>query len=316
VAHPSSVLRGLTALSLLTVAACGSKTEAPAPTQAEAAKPAESAPAPAAPAAEGLAVVWQLEGFKHPESARYDAAHSVIYLTNVNGGPGDADGNGFVSKLKPDGTVEQLEWITGLNAPKGIGLAGNKLYVADLTELLEIDIDTGSVAARYTNPGMKFLNDVDVGADGTVYVTDTFANVVWRLKDGAVDAVLEDKGLDQPNGVFVSNGQLLIGSWGETDNQLQPVRASSLKWLNLGDATLSAFGDNIGQLDGVEGDGGTGFYVTDFTGGRLLHVDASGAQQELAKPGFGAADIGLIPAEKLLLVPVMMADKLIAYRLP
>src|SRR5215204_3630946 len=77
--------------------------------------------------------LWEATGFKNPESAVFDSATGIIYVSNVNGDdPAAKDGNGFISKLGTDGKVITLEWVKGLDSPKGLVLANGKLYAADV----------------------------------------------------------------------------------------------------------------------------------------------------------------------------------------
>ena len=88
---------------------------------------------------------WSAEGLKAPESALLDEARGVLYVSNVNGNPTDKDGNGYISKLSPDGTVTQAEWVTGLDAPKGLALHDSTLYVSDIDKLVAIDVGSGKI---------------------------------------------------------------------------------------------------------------------------------------------------------------------------
>ena len=140
--------------------------------------------------AAGLTQVWEATGLKQPESAVYDPAKDTIYVSNVNGEPVGKDGNGFVSKLSPDGKVTELEWAKGLDAPKGMALVGDTLYVADIDTLVAIDTASGEVKQRYPAPGAKLLNDVTADSQGRVYVTDLLTNSIWRLEGGGFAAWL------------------------------------------------------------------------------------------------------------------------------
>ena len=123
-------------------AACGGER---APKPADAAPPAADAPAP--PAAPDV-----VEGFKHPESVRYDPGLNVWYVSNINGDPFAKDNNGFISRLKADGSVDSLEFIAGgkngvtLNGPKGMALVGDTLWVADIDAVRGFDRRTRRVA--------------------------------------------------------------------------------------------------------------------------------------------------------------------------
>src|SRR3990172_12561174 len=67
-------------------------------------------------------------GFETPESVKYDPDLDVWYVANINGSPVDRDGNGYLSRLPRDGSVDALKWIAGgangvtLDAPKGMAL--------------------------------------------------------------------------------------------------------------------------------------------------------------------------------------------------
>ena len=92
--------------------------------------------------AEKPTLAWETDaGFKQPESTVYDADRDVLYVSNINGQGTDKDGNGYISKVALDGTVTESEWVTGLDGPKGLAIVGDKLYVSDITALVEIDIN-------------------------------------------------------------------------------------------------------------------------------------------------------------------------------
>ena len=94
-----------------------------------------------------------VNGFKTPESVRYDSAGDVFYVSNINGSPVAKDNNGFISRMKPDGTIDSLELIAGgrngvtLNAPKGLALIGDTLWVADIDAVRAFNVRTGAVVA-------------------------------------------------------------------------------------------------------------------------------------------------------------------------
>src|SRR5690242_18444643 len=169
---------------LATLAACQRVENTPPGSQTSAADTAVKAlaspqpPPPPAPVATKVAVV---EGFLTPESVKYDSAQDVYFVSNINGGPLAKDDNGFISRVRPDGVVENLKFIEGahngvtLNAPKGLALAGDTLWVADIDVLRAFDAKTGAPldSISLATLGAVFLNDVAVAPTGAVYVTDT-----------------------------------------------------------------------------------------------------------------------------------------------
>src|SRR5439155_18120539 len=116
--------------------------------------------------------------------------------------PGDADGNGFISVLSPDGQVTNAKWIAGgtnkvkLDAPKGMAIAQGVLYVADLTNVRKFDLKTGAPKGDIPIAGSTFLNDMTAAADGKVYVSDSGIKVTQGgMEPTGTDAVyVIDKG--------------------------------------------------------------------------------------------------------------------------
>jgi len=97
-----------------------------------------------------LQKVWETpEGLNTPESACYNPGDKIIYVSNVAGNPNEKDGIGFVSKINEKGEFIEKQWVKGLNAPKGIGIANDKLYVTDIDEVVEISLKTGKILKKY-----------------------------------------------------------------------------------------------------------------------------------------------------------------------
>src|SRR5690242_16082702 len=86
--------------------------------------------------AQTLQKIWETSGLEAPESVLYNSAQKVYYVSNVVGTPTDKDGNGYISQLDENGKIVNQKWVTGLNAPKGLGLYNGKLYVADIDQVV------------------------------------------------------------------------------------------------------------------------------------------------------------------------------------
>jgi hypothetical protein len=262
--------------------------------------------------------VWQATGLKTPESALPDPTATFAYVSNINGKPLDKDGNGFISKVSlKDGKVLALEWAKGLDAPKGLALANGRLYVSDIDKLVEIDPESGKILARYDAPGSVFLNDVTAAPDGTVYVSDSSTSTIWRLTGGKLEKWLDGPQLKFPNGIHVTGDKLIIAAWGAPGTSALKSEPANLLEVSIPDKTVRDLGDGkpIGNLDGLEPLDGTGYLVTDWVAGALYRVDVSGKADLWLKLTQGTADIGYVPAQHLLLIPMMMDDKLVAYKL-
>src|SRR2546430_1271841 len=113
-------------------------------------------------------------GFQTPESIFYEARSDIYLVSNINGDPTAADGNGFISRVAPDGRILELKWIDGtrpgvrLNGPKGMAVAGDTLYVSDITAVRMFDLRTGAPKGAVVILGSTFLNDLAAGRDGSV----------------------------------------------------------------------------------------------------------------------------------------------------
>ena len=259
--------------------------------------------------------LWSAEGFKNPESALYDSSRNVIYVSNVNGGPGDADGNGFISRLNKDGTVDKLEWITGLNAPKGLVQSGEMLYVSDINQLVEIDLEAGKVSNTWTAEDAKFLNDLAVDGSGNIYVSDMLGNTIYRLENNEFAAWLQDESLQHPNGLSVDGANLLVAPWGkDLQDDFTTKVPGHLLSVDLAGKKISTLGSGepVGNLDGLEPDGNGAWFVTDWMAGGLFRISSAGDAELLLDMNQGSADLGVIGGESTVLVPMMMDNKVIA----
>ncbi len=144
-----------------------------------------------------------------PESVYYYAPQDILFVSNVNGMPLAKDGNGFISKISKDGKILQLKWITGLNAPKGMGVYKGKLYVTDIDRIAVIDIAKAKIDTFINVKGAKFLNDIAIDSSGTVYISDSNNDLVYKY-DGKNVTILAT-GLKGANGLYIQNGKLLVG---------------------------------------------------------------------------------------------------------
>lgn len=269
--------------------------------------------------AQGLEPAWETAAeLKNPESALYDSQNRVIYVSNVDGAPNEKDGKGSIAKLSPDGEIEDVAWVEGLDAPKGLALYDGKLYVSDIDTLVEIDIAGGEIANRYRAADAQFLNDVTVDDDGLVYVSDMVTNTVYRLQDGVLDAWLQDDALENPNGLLVEGDKLIVGSWGRMTDGFQTEVPGHLKSVALSDGAISTLGSGkpVGNLDGVESDNQGNYYVTDWMAGKLLHIKPNGDAETLLELGQGAADHEVIADQGLIVIPMMTENKVVAYHIP
>jgi hypothetical protein len=252
-----------------------------------------------------LVKLWQTDSvFKVPESVLYDDANQVLYVTNIDGtDPWGKDDKGSIGKLGLDGKVIAVEWIKGLHAPKGMAVSKGILYVADLNQLISIDIKKGQIVNRLAVEGAEGLNDVSIDAKGIIYVTDSKGKKLFRVENGKASLYVDS--LKGPNGVLANSGNLLIVDAGG----LYKVQA---------DKTLSLIADGMeGGTDGIE-HVGNGDYLVSCWAGVIYYVKADGTKQVLldsrdAKSN--TADIGYHAKKKIVYVPTFWRNTVVAYQL-
>ena len=268
-------------------------------------------------AAAGPKLLWEAKGLAQRESVVRDPATGAIYVSNIAGAIMQKDGNGFISKLRPDGTVITREWVKGLNAPTGLALHDRTLYVADVDELVEINIASGEIAKRHEAKGAIFLNDVAVGEDGTIYASDTPMNTIWRLKDGNFEPWLANDALNGPNGLLVQGDKLIVAAFGKLPGEGQKQELGGLMVIGLEDQAVSkpGNGEPIGNLDGLQALQPGLYLLTDWAAGGLYRVDAKGKAERLLKLGKGSADFIYLPDKKTVLIPIILNNSLVAYAL-
>lgn len=197
--------------------------------------------------------VWRLGGFKTPESVLQDPANDRIIVGNmVTFGP-DGGTDGYLSLVSLDGKLLEEKWVTGLMDPKGMGIVGDKLFVADMNGLVEISLADGSIVKTHTLEGAMFPNDVAVADNGDVYVSDMMGSAIYKVSGGSIERWV-DVAPVAPNGLIVLDDKLIIGSIGEglkpdfsTDKKggLLSVDLASKAVTPLEGAT------EIGMVDGV-----------------------------------------------------------------
>ncbi len=282
--------------------------------------PADDAEAPpppvedVAPSGEPSTAVWTVsEAMNAPESAFLHVESDSLFVSLIDGDPGGRDGTGHIARLTPDGEVVDATWVTGLNAPKGLRAHDGTLWVADLDEVIAIDIETAEITFRLTVDGAVFLNDVATGPDGTVYVSDTNGYRIFAVKDGTASVFAEGEVVEAPNGLLVDGGRLLVGSMRQAaDEESAPGRLFALD-LATGEKTVLS-SEPIGTIDGIEVDGRGGYILTNVFEGQVVHVAPSGEVRVLMNFGDDvAADHAYDRERQRVIVPHLFQNKVGAY---
>lgn len=262
-------------------------------------------------------------GFRTPESVVHDTARDVYLVSNINGGPLDTDDNGFISQVSPDGTVKELHWIDGaapnvtLNAPKGMAVLGDTLFVADIDCVRYYEIELGEELGSMCRDGAVFLNDVALGPNGELFVTDTGsgeedargdqAGALFRFHlDGASARLAAGPQLGRPNGVAVGSRGIFVVSFGS--GEIAQFDASGKR------TVVMPASDR--QLDGIVFLPDGGFLFSSWGDQAIYRVTGDGMVQVLFQGIPTPADIGYDARRNRVLIPVFEEDRIIIRELP
>lgn len=282
-------------------------------------------------AAAGMAMATKLGeagNMKTPESVRYDPVLDVYYVSNVNGNPSQHDNNGFIVVLRADSTslpakmlVESGKNGVTLDAPKGLALSGDTLWVADIDHVRAFNRKTGAKLADIDLTPLRatFLNDVAIGGDGAVYVTDTGISFdgtgtmshsgmdqIFKIQGGKVTPIKTDS-LYSPNGITwdKANSRFILG----------PFAGKAVQAWKPGDPQPTPIVNGPGQYDGVEVLSDGRILVSSWADG-TLNVVQNGKLWPIVKNVSAPADIGVDTKRGVVAIPRFNDNKIEFYKIP
>lgn len=278
------------------------------------------ASAACAPRPTGPRRVAATAGFRTPESVRYDADLDIYFVSNIGGAPSARDGDGSISKISPDGALLDSVFIKGgvngvvLNAPKGMAIVGDTLWVTDIDAVRGFNRHTGAPVATVEISGAQFLNDLAVGPDGTLYLSDTGINIdtvgithpgtdrIYHVAtDRAVHVVAQGDSLHWPNGLtWDPAGQRFV---------LVPFNSTTIYGWRPGDALPAAIATGKGGYDGVERLNDGRFAITSWTDSTLSLLDSTGTLTVYIDSLPGPADIGYDTKRNRVAVPLFTENR-------
>ncbi len=251
---------------------------------------------------------------KTPESVRYDAELDVFYVSNINGNPSGKDNNGYIAIIRADSIgvpakmlVEGGKNGVTLNAPKGMALSGDTLWVADITFLRAFNRKTGAKLFEIDLGKHKatFLNDVAIGGEGDVYITHPGTDQIFRIDNGNWTTYRADS-LNAPNGIAwdAGNQRFVLGGSG---NAVQTWKS--------GDKAPATLVMGPGGYDGIEVLADGRILITSWTDS-TVNVVKNGALTKLITGVNGPADIGFDTKRSVLAIPMLSDNKVVFYKMP
>lgn len=303
-------------LALTIVVACGERAGSEADSAADNAVESASAES----AEDGIIVT----GFSGPESVVHDARADIYLVSNINGEALAADDNGFISQVSPDGTILDLKWIDGeseavtLHSPKGLALYGDTLLVVDIDVVRLFDRSTGAPVGEWPVDGATFLNDVAVGSDGTIYVSDsgvrfgdsgaedTGTAAIHTFKPDGSHGTLDAGDVSRINGIAERDGRVYgVGSWG----------SGAVFSVSGGTRTELPLLPGV-NLDGIIVMDDGILLISDWSTESIYLLRPNGSVSAVSKNVQSPADIGIDRTRNRLLIPGLLSDQVLLAPLP
>jgi sugar lactone lactonase YvrE len=262
----------------------------------------------------GARKIGELGNLEAPEAAKYDADQDIWFVANVNGPVVAKDNNGYISRLTPDGKMETQKFIAGgvkgvtLNAPKGMAITGDTLWVADFDVVRAFNRRTGAALTTVPVKGAKFLNDLTAGPDG-IYATDTgvlagekgFSHPgpdrVYKISGGKASVALESPKLSGPNGI----------TWNRDHFVIVPFMGTEIMSWKPGEKDVKVIATGPGQQDGVEVLSDGRLLTNSWTDSSLFVID-NGKVTKVASGIPSPADHAYDGKSKVL-VPLLMENR-------
>ena len=242
-------------------------------------------------------IAWVAEGeFCEPETV-LPLPDDTLLISNVC--DFRTSGNGFLTLLDADGKVIDWRVVDNLDAPLGMALVDDLLYVVDNNQVKIFawpGFDPRSTVALETT----VANDIAVSQDHTMYVTDTARHEVVVVGDGARQSLLTGKAqFKGANGIEVRGDDLYVGG--------------EMLWhVDLGNDTVTRIGpDWLSDIDGIELEPDGTLQVTPV-GGPLVRL--GDPVEVLGGNGISSANHGYAANLELALVPTGFDNTVIAIR--
>ncbi len=186
-----------------------------------------------------------------------------------------------------------------------------------LLSWLKLILNTGEIIKRHTLEGIKFLNDVAIAKDGTVYVSDTFNSSIYALKtDGTFSEWLNSEALEHPNGLLKVENDMYVSAWG---NMVGPdgnkKQSGNFLKVNMETKEIAKVSkDTLGNLDGVQIYDKDNFIISSWRTGKIMKINTNGEVEDVLTVGMSVGDILYIPEKKLLALPMNRQSQLLIYR--
>lgn len=254
--------------------------------------------------------LWETEAvFSGPESVVYDPVRNLLYVSNLRKNP-DGDiyyGTEFISKVNMNGKVIELKWIEDLTEPTGICIFNDQLLIVERFGLVVYDLKNDRIDKKIRIHFEGFLNDVTVGDDSTIYVSESSTQTIYTIKNREIEKWFTGDEIKKPNGILYDKGQLFVNV-----NSDSTIRAIDVKTKSV--STIAQMEKGI--IDGIKPIGND--FLISFLEGSLYRVTRNGQVTEVLNTrnkSIDMADFEFIESKNIVILPAIWQHKIVAFRL-
>jgi DNA-binding beta-propeller fold protein YncE len=259
-----------------------------------------------------LSKLWEVDSvLMTPESVVFDSLRNCLYVSNFNDKGGfrsntDTIFDECISRVDLEGNVTQLSWVDNLIGPAGIAIFEDTLYVIERGYLTKINIEKQSITERIPITGAGFLNDIAIDKNGDIYISNSGEGAIYKVAGGKSRLWLKDAVLQNCNGLYIDNGKLIVGNQGN-ENLIAILTA---------DKSTNVLAKDISKgIDGIKKY--KQYYIVSWQYD-IFMVDERGASRVILNTSEGSdwnADFELIGNKDIIIVPTLLSNKLIAYKI-
>ncbi len=193
-----------------------------------------------------------ISGFHHVESVASDGRY--MYAADIGSAltPAAKDGDGKIIKLDNKGQIVDAAFIKEtLNAPKGLAINKEQLFVNDIDRLVVFDLNTGAKLYEIDfSAATSFLNDIAVWDNTTLFVSATDKNKLFKvdLASKSFTEIVTDKTIAGINGLFCHKkaSRLYVNGFG-SENKPNGI----IGYVSLKDNSFHKLTEMEGLYDGI-----------------------------------------------------------------
>lgn len=260
---------------------------------------------------------FQLREMDNPQSFIVDSSTGVYYVSNVSGPLRVKDNNAFIAKIDRTGKLVDWDFIRSrkkgvhLNAPKGLLISGQNLYVTDIDVVRRFDVESGKPLGSidFSILGAKFLNGLAVGPDGHLFVSDTSGNTIYRIDPAnnfQITILTKGPKLGNPKGLVyeVPHSRLLVATG-----------SGRLIAVNMQGNILPIHKKRFKGLDGIDLDREGNIIVSSSKEGTIYRIRKYSTVEVLRKNMVTPAGISYDFRNRQVLVPSFKGNLVFSFRL-